>query len=177
PPAEGKAEAAAGRGEEAAVTNEPAKEDSNRAGRASGSQVDPGLGALVMLLRFHGVGADSEQIRHRMGAAKIGVTEMVRCARQMGLKARASSSNWSRLANTPLPGIAVLTDGGFLILGKASDDKALVHRPGSTRPEVLTRAEFEAVWDRRLILMARRASLLDLTRRFDITWFLGALHK
>src|SRR4029077_17978474 len=36
---------------------------------------------------------------------------------------------------------------------------------------------FEAIWDRRLILMARRASLLDLTRRFDITWFLGALHK
>ena len=177
-PAEGEAQPAAGRGEEAADTNEPAKEDSNPAGGASGSaQVDPGLGALVMLLRFHGVGADPEQIRHRIGAAKIGVTEMVRCARQMGLKARASSSNWSRLANTPLPGIAVLTDGGFLILGKASDDKALVQRPGSPRPEVLTCAEFEAIWDRRLILMARRASLLDLNRRFDITWFLGALHK
>ena len=177
-PAEGEAQPAAGRGEEAADTNEPTKEDSNPAGGSSGSaQVGPGLGALVMLLRFHGVGADPEQIRHSIGAAKIGVTEMVRCARQMGLKARASSSNWSRLANTPLPGIAVLTDGGFLILGKASDDKALVQRPGSTRPEVLTRADFEAIWDRRLILMARRASLLDLTRRFDITWFLGALHK
>lgn len=134
-PADGEARPA-GRGKEAAETNKPAKKDSNPAGGASGSQVNSGLGALVMLLRFHEVGADPEQIRHRIGAAKIGVTEMVRCARQMGLKASASSSNWSRLANTPLPGIAVLTDGGFLILGKASDDKALVQRPGSPRPEV-----------------------------------------
>src|ERR1700749_936493 len=41
----------------------------------------------------------------------------------------------------------------------------------------MTRAELAAIWDRRLILMARRASLLDLSRRFDITWFLGAIHK
>jgi subfamily B ATP-binding cassette protein HlyB/CyaB len=41
----------------------------------------------------------------------------------------------------------------------------------------MTRAEFEARWDGRLVLMARRASLLDLSRRFDITWFVGAIHK
>src|SRR5262249_7895043 len=40
-----------------------------------------------------------------------------------------------------------------------------------------TRAEFEEVWDGRLVLMAGRASLLDLARRFDVTWFLGAIHK
>jgi subfamily B ATP-binding cassette protein HlyB/CyaB len=41
----------------------------------------------------------------------------------------------------------------------------------------MTRAEFETVWDGRLVLMTRRAGLLDLSRRFDITWFLGAIHK
>lgn len=33
------------------------------------------------------------------------------------------------------------------------------------------------MWDGRLILMTRRAGLTSLTRRFDITWFLGAVHK
>src|SRR5262249_14201174 len=37
--------------------------------------------------------------------------------------------------------------------------------------------ELESVWDGRLVLMTRRAGLLDLSRRFDITWFLGAIHK
>ena len=33
------------------------------------------------------------------------------------------------------------------------------------------------MWDGGLIQMARRAGLSSLTRRFDITWFLGAIHK
>ena len=42
-----------------------------------------------MLLRFHGVGAEPEQIRHRLGTAKIGGSELVRCAKHLGLMARA----------------------------------------------------------------------------------------
>jgi subfamily B ATP-binding cassette protein HlyB/CyaB len=138
---------------------------------------DQGLAALVALLRFHGVGADPEQIRHRFGATPIGVGEMLRCAKELGVKARSVSTRWERLAKTPLPCIAALKDGGFLILGKVGDDKALVQSPTSPRPSIMTREEFEAAWDGRLVLMTRRAGLADLGRRFDITWFMGAIHK
>jgi subfamily B ATP-binding cassette protein HlyB/CyaB len=138
---------------------------------------NPGLVALVMLLRFHGVGADPEQIRHQFGASAIGVAEMLRCAKELGLKAQTRATNWKRLAGTPLPAIAALRDGGFLLIGKIGDDKALVQSPLSSRPTVMTRAEFEAVWNGHLVLMTRRAGLVDLSRRFDITWFLGAIHK
>ena len=40
-----------------------------------------------------------------------------------------------------------------------------------------SRAEFEAVWDGRIVLMTKRGALTNLARRFDITWFLGAIHK
>jgi subfamily B ATP-binding cassette protein HlyB/CyaB len=138
---------------------------------------DPGLTALVMLLQLHGVAADAGQISHRCGSVSIGVTEMLRCARELGLKARAFKTKWHRLARTPLPAIAALADGGFLILGKVSDDQVLVQRTSRPRPEVLSRTEFEALWNGGIVLMARRASLSDLSRRFDITWFLGAVHK
>src|SRR4029077_7179196 len=52
---------------------------------------------------------------------------------------------------------------------------ALAPRP--PRPALMTRAEFTAAWDGQLILMTRRAGLSDVTRRFDITWFLAAIHK
>ena len=138
---------------------------------------DQGLAALVALLRFHGLGADPEQIRHRFGSQTIGVAEMLRCAKEMGLKARVATTRWQRLAHTPLPAIAALQDGRFLILGKVSEVKALVQSPSSSRPSLMSRDEFEAVWDGRLVLMARRAGLSDLGRRFDISWFLGAIHK
>jgi subfamily B ATP-binding cassette protein HlyB/CyaB len=138
---------------------------------------DQGLAALVILLRLSGIGADPDQIRHRFGGATIGIPEMLRCAKEFGLKARICKSTWARLGRTPLPAIAVLRDGDFLILGKAGDDKAIVQSPLSPRPALMSRAEFAALWDGRLLLMARRAGLADLSRRFDITWFLGAIHK
>jgi subfamily B ATP-binding cassette protein HlyB/CyaB len=129
-----------------------------------------------MLLRFHGVGADPEKIRHHFGAA-IGVPEMLRCAKQFGLKARTFRSSWQRLIKTPLPGIVTLSDGSYLIVGKASDDQVLVQNPLLSRPILMSRAEFEGVWDGRLLLMAGRAGLVELSRRFGISWFLGAIHK
>src|SRR6202047_5622470 len=138
---------------------------------------EPGLIALLMLLRFHGVGADPAQIRHQCGTAVIGVADMIRCAKEFGLKARELKTSWARLVTTPLPAIAVLKDGGFLLLGKVGDDKVVAQSTKTPRPELMPRSGLEAIWDGRLVLMTRRASLLDLTLRFDITWFLGAIHK
>ena len=138
---------------------------------------DPGLMALVMLLRFHGIGADPAQIRHQCGAVAISSADMIRCVKLFGMKAREIKSKWSRLASTPLPAIAVLKDGGFLFLVKVGDDKAVVQSLKTPRPELMSRGDLEAVWDGRIILMTRRAALTDLTRRFDITWFLGAIKK
>src|SRR5260370_25891230 len=45
------------------------------------------------------------------------------------------------------------------------------------RPPLMTRHDLTAGWDGRLILMTRLPALSAITRRFDITWFLGAIHK
>src|SRR5215470_16450512 len=145
--------------------------------RPADSPPDSGLEALVMLLRLQGVAADAAQIRHRLGTDKIGAPEMLRCAKDLGLKARACRTDWSRLAKTPLPAIATLRDGGFMVVAKAAEDKVLVQSPQASRPALITRDELLAVWGGGLIVMTRRAGLSDIARRFDITWFLGAIHK
>ena len=136
-----------------------------------------GLDALVLLLRFHEIAVDPAQIRHQFGNAPFGVPEILRCARQFGLKARAVSTKWDRLAKTTLPALAQCRDGSFVILGKVVDDKALIQDPRVGRPELVTRADFEARWSGRLVLIARRASLGDLGREFNIGWFMQAIHK
>src|SRR6516225_1392801 len=141
------------------------------------SAINPGLSALVMLLRLLGIGADPEQIRHRFGGARIGIPEMLRCAQEFGLKARERIAGWERLETTPMPAIAVLRDGGFLLHGKFADGKVIVLSPHSQRPAVMTKAQFEAITVGRIVLMTRRATLADMSRRFDVTWFLGAIHK
>lgn len=146
-------------------------------GSGGSRQPDQGIVVLTQLLHFHGIAADPEQIRHLIGDATVGVPEMLRYAKQLGLKARSFKTTFERLAKTPLPGIGALKDGGFLLLGKVGDGKVLVQMPTASRPQLMTREELEAIWDGRVVLVARRAGLVNLTRRFDITWFLGAITK
>jgi subfamily B ATP-binding cassette protein HlyB/CyaB len=140
------------------------------------SPMDSGAAALVFLLRFHGVAADPAQLRHRFGGS-ISAADMLRAAKDMKLKARLIHSNWDRLCKTALPAIGVCHDGRFLVLGKIVEHTILVQDPLAERPAQMQRAEFEAAWNGDVILMTRRASLSDLGRRFDVTWFLQALHK
>jgi subfamily B ATP-binding cassette protein HlyB/CyaB len=138
---------------------------------------DTGLASLVMLLRFHGVAIDPQQLQHQFGGVSIGSTEMLRAAKELKLKARTITSDWARLTQTPLPAIAETRAGGFLIIGKIVEETVLIQDPLIGRPQTLNRAEFEALWTGRLVLMTKRAGLGDLARRFDITWFLQAMHK
>src|SRR5262249_40439409 len=105
-------------------------------------RADPGLDALVTLLQFQGLAADRGQIRHRLGVEKGGAPEIIRCARECGLKARTCRTRWSRLASTPLPAIATLSDGGFIVLAKATAEQVLVQSPRTSRPALMTQEEF-----------------------------------
>src|ERR1700744_2274593 len=119
---------------------------------------ESGLGALVLLLRLHGIAVDAAHIRHQFGGT-IGVNEMLRCAKELKLKANVLASDVSRLGKTPFPAIAEGKDGSFLIVGKVSAEGLLVQHPAATRPEIVTLEAFEAFWSGRLVLMARRAAL------------------
>src|ERR1700760_2321858 len=141
------------------------------------STADTGLDSLLIVLHLQGVAADREQIRHALGTTTIGAAGILRCAKDFALKARACRSSWARLAKTPLPAIALLRDGSFMVIAKASDEKVLVQSPATRRPALMSRDELCALWDGGLILMTRRAGLSDLTRQFDIGWVLGAIRK
>src|SRR3954452_22045620 len=113
---------------------------------------DLGFRSLALFLRLHGVNAEPDQLRERCGKSAIGIGAMLRCARDFGLKVGSRSTHWKQLAGIGLPGIAALRDGGFLLLGKVEDDAALVLYPTSSHPKLMPRAEFEEIWDGRLIL-------------------------
>ena len=82
----------------------------------SAAPIDTGLESLALLLHFHGVAADVAQIRHRFASARVGMTEMLRCAREFKLKARALTSDWRRLGKLPLPAWAAPRGG---VLGRS----------------------------------------------------------
>ena len=100
---------------------------------------DPGLTALVMLLRFHGIGADPAQIRHQCGTVTIGIAEMLRCAKEFGLKARELKMTWESLATTAVAGHrCAARTAAFCCSGRLVEDKIVVQSTKTPRPELMT---------------------------------------
>ena len=148
----------------------------NRPVATEDSPPSSGIGAVVGMLRFHGLPVEAEQVRHSLGDSPP-LAEIIRYLRRAGLRAQAVRVGSKGLPRAPLPAIAGQTDGGFILLAKIGDDRVLLLDSATQRPRIEPRADFEAAWDGHLILVSRRAGLGELARRFDITWFLGAVHK
>ena len=143
------------------------------------SLVDSGLAALVMLARFHNVAASPEQLAHELADSgkPFGRSEILLAAKQLGLKASLTRTNLDRLSQTPLPAIAADQAGGFFIIARIDDGKALIHDPQAQRPEVLSFEDLQARWTGELILIRSEASLAGELSKFDFTWFIPAIVK
>jgi ATP-binding cassette, subfamily B, bacterial HlyB/CyaB len=140
---------------------------------------DTGLIALCQIARHLGVPASPVTLgQHRLVTGTVASKEdLIRIARRLGLRARLVRTHWDRLAKTPLPAIVLNTDGQFSIVSRVIDGRAAVHSPGAARPHLLERSEFEGAWTGELILLNTRLSPTMLTSRFDLRWFLSAVHR
>ncbi len=139
---------------------------------------DSGIAALTVVAQLSGVAASAERLQHLSGSSgPVDAITVVRLARQLSLKARLISSQVQRLPQTPLPAIAELTDGTFVVLAKCASNAVLLHDEGQRRTFELTMAQFEQRWSGRLILITSRAMLARGGGKFDLSWFIPSIVK
>jgi len=122
---------------------------------------DSGLVALGLLLRLAKIDVSLEQLQSVAGNARMDIPEMLRCAQRLGLKGRSITTTWSRIGSAPLPVIAGLKNGTYLLIGKYDRDKVIVVFPGISHPAAMSRADFEALWDGRLLLVKKRINFAE----------------
>lgn len=140
---------------------------------------DTGLICLLLLARFYELPADGSQLRHlyaRPGQA-LSDEELLRAAKHIGLHAGVSRAKWDTLIDLPLPAMAKLVDGRYLVVAKVHDEKVLVRHADETRPLVLSRGRFEMIWTGELLLFAKRAGVRRRNLTFDFTWFIPSIVK
>lgn len=138
---------------------------------------DEGAISLAFVLQLMGLPADAHQILHQSGKAALNDLDLVRAARQFPVKVRLAPVSTSQLATTPMPALALMRDGGWWVLGQVGPDKLLVKDPTASAPEGIDRERFLEQWSGKLLLITRRAPLGDPHRRFDVSWFMAAIHK
>lgn len=141
-----------------------------------GESGDSGLDCLVLLLGFHQIGADPQQLRHALGKAELADSgDLVRLARRLGARSKLTRLSVAKLEGAPLPVIIRDHQGQFLILARVNDGQALIQRPNQP-PETLSFADLSALWSGEAVLVTTRSELASLSK-FDVTWFIPALVK
>jgi len=144
---------------------------------------DTGLMSLVMLARFHGVAAESDQLRHQFGqtAQIFGPDEILRAGKLLGLKMRRTNSDASRLERIQFPASACLKDGHYAIIAGVKNEtggtKVLIQNLLEQRLQILALHQFETIWSGGLILATKRAGLIGGDRKFDFKWFIPEIIK
>lgn len=140
---------------------------------------DHGPEVLSLIARFHGISADPVQIRHRsgQGSGPLEVAQIVRAARDLGLRARAIRPAISELARLPLPAVARHKDGHYLVLARVEGDNALIHDVRIGRPIQLSLEDLETQLSGEFVLVTRREALLDTTQRFGLRWFVPVIMR
>jgi len=147
--------------------------------KALPGSLDSGLTAFVFLLRFLDRPADAAQLRHQFApdGELFTTSHILRAAKRLGVKARSERITSDRLEKATLPAIALLKDGSFALIARASTDRVLLQDLVTNRPVVEARAAFDERWTGELVLMTTRERQVGAARPFDLTWFIPSIVK
>ncbi len=166
--------------------------------QANGGPGWQALQSLCLIARLHQVAADPAALAHQLGLSPsepIEVSDLLRAAQSLGLKARKVSCGVERLALTPLPALALVRErpvegeGSSVtprgvraaVLAQCDGHRVLLQEPGEEasagRPVIEPVEEFAQRWTGDLILVTSRASLAGELARFDFSWFIPSLIK
>jgi len=118
------------------------------------SEVECGLACLTMILNYHGCGISLPELRDRSGVGRDGVSalEIVRTARDHGMRVRAVSLQRSDLRFVTLPAIVHWEFDHFLVVERWSPERVDVIDPARGRYR-LTVEEFDAGFTGVIILL------------------------
>ncbi len=153
-----------------------------RAPDAIQGETVPALQALAVIARLHHVAADPAALLHQLGKSAseaLSRDDLLLCAKQLGLKAKASRSSIERLALTPLPALALMRDGTVAVLAQCDGQRVLLQTftQAESRPTIEPLEAFAEQWSGELILITSRASLAGELAKFDFSWFIPSVVK
>ena len=138
---------------------------------------DSAAGSLAVALQLLGLPADPADFLHQRGVERLSDIDLQQVASTFPIRSRMVKLSLQQARKAPTPFIAKLSDGGWVVVARIEDGKALVQDPNLQAPSVVTLEVLEGMWAGKAMLLTRRAPLTDPHRRFGIGWFVGAIRK
>lgn len=147
------------------------------------ANVDTGISCLVMAAQLFGIPCEENQMKRAyvVTSAGIDIYNLIRAARDLGLKAGLHRPSMDSFANLPLPAIIPLQNGRYCVMVKwEPDGRIFIIDPLYETPLVVTVKMFFAAWKGEMIMLSRRHNLKideEKKKKFGLSWFAPVVWK
>ena len=101
--------------------------------------------------------------------------ELLQMAKTFKIKVDIIRPELRALPDIPLPAVAVMKSGNWVIIGRNDDQKILVLEPGEDDPRPTPLDDFVDAWSGELLVFRRRFSWQHFLRQYNLNWFTGAI--
>jgi subfamily B ATP-binding cassette protein HlyB/CyaB len=155
------------------------------------SPVEYALICLAMAARAAGIPEDPEGLCRAFPSRKIEEMPitLLRAAKKIGLKAKMAKTTMERIDKLPQPSLLLFPDGDVIVLLRAelkppeheSEEqetvrgKVMLFHPREKQPFVWSFEQLAEKWDGNAILLTKRFSMAELSKKFGIGWFLPVI--
>lgn len=138
------------------------------------SETETLLGSLVVIAMIHRAVNDPEAAESSVGAqmAKPPKAAAKALLRDLGLRAKFRRARLDQLDLKHLPVAFRTIEGEWTVLARLDDEKALIQRPGVSRPDMVAPDRLAEVWSGEVVYLRGGKSKGQALRPFDITWFI-----
>lgn len=144
-------------------------------------KLDTTIVCLVIIAKIFGIPADEAQLRRAYVVTGTGVMDritMLRAARELGLKSRFILLNQQRFAKIPLPAVAILKNGNYVVVVRMENKQVVIIDPYRENPFILPIESFFKAWNGEVVLFTSRYSSNKTTEnKFSLSWFVPAIWR
>lgn len=135
---------------------------------------DTALECLVTIAKLLGIPADVTQLQRAYVFDDRGMDSLtfVRAAKEIGLKSREVKCMPAELQRLPLPIVAILKNGNYVVVVRLEGDAAIIIDPYESRPMKIAISNFLNAWEGKCILATRRTKLSEVANKFSLAWFI-----
>ena len=137
---------------------------------------DTGLACLLLAASFLNTPIKEDDLRFQAGSQPIDSKTLAALACHYSFKAKQVTKTLAELRQIPIPAIAALNDGAFVVLGWNDDQKVFLSDPqrGSYAEPLESFAER---WTGELVVLTSGFDWRRITKKYNLEWFYSIIKR
>lgn len=135
------------------------------------------IACLKIITDSLGITFNEEEQYVKHSGVNSNAEKILKIAKELKLKAKKEVLEYYELEGLPVPALAIMKDGSFLVLGKNNDKVVLIFRPEVGKPETIAKETFVEGWSGEVVIIKRPFSIKSASQRFNLYWFIPIIVK